>query len=308
MQDIIASQITTGWKAKDGSVINRDALYGAGQGKVIWIDKASQLSDIERNAPVDIPPGLFQLVGEMDNDLMEIAGANSELMGMAEGNDLQVAGVLAKLRQAAGLTILQDMFDNYRLSKRLLGIKTIRAMQANYGPEKMQRITGKGAVSGWDKTDLTQFDVTLDETPLTDSQRNLAYSQLIQMKEKGAPIPWSIILDLAPICYKAEVKKAIEAEEKAQAEQMNAANEAAMRASKLGEASILSDIEANKAKAAQNRAGAIENMADIEQSKAAATLDLVKALMEIKGMNVDQITKLATTLQQMTQPHGAPNA
>jgi len=122
MQDIIASQITTGWKAKDGSVINRDALYGAGQGKVIWIDGAHQLSDIERNAPVDIPPGLFQLVGEMDNDLMEISGANSELMGMAEGNDLQVAGVLAKLRQAAGLTILQDMFDNYRLSKRLLGI------------------------------------------------------------------------------------------------------------------------------------------------------------------------------------------
>ena len=49
-------------------------------------------------------------------------------------------------------------------------------------------------------------------------------------------------------------------------------------------------------------------MADIEQSKAEATLDLVKALVEIKGMNIDQLTKLATTLQQVTQPQGAPNA
>jgi hypothetical protein len=114
MVDIIDNQLNSGWIAKTNSVSNPQSLYKSGQGQVIFIKPEAQMTDIQRLEPAGINPTQFQLEAEFEKDIMEIAGVNSELFGMAENDKIETAGMLAKMRQAAGLVNLQDIFDGLR--------------------------------------------------------------------------------------------------------------------------------------------------------------------------------------------------
>ena len=199
MLDYMDSQIASGWIVKDGSVVNREALYGSGQGRVIWMNSQNQPSDAQRIQPPEIPAGLFQLADILDKDIMEIPGANSELMGMPEAGGQQVAGILSKLRQASGLTILQDIFDNYRLAKKIVGQKMIRMIQENYGPEKIRRIMGSEPSAEFYTKDFGKYDALPVEGVLSDTQRQVHFAQLVEMKKLGAPIPWDALIEASPL-------------------------------------------------------------------------------------------------------------
>ena len=114
MVDIIDNQLNSGWIAKTNSVSNPSSMYKSGQGQVIWLKPEAQMTDVQRMQAPDIPPGQFQLEAEFEKDIMEIAGVNSELFGMAENDKIETAGILSKMRQSAGLINLQDLFDGLR--------------------------------------------------------------------------------------------------------------------------------------------------------------------------------------------------
>ena len=83
---------------------------------------------------------MIQLSEILGREIQEISGVNEELLGSAMDDK---AGVLSMLRQGAGLTTLQILFDQLDLSQKLLGRLLLHTMQANFTPGKVKRIIGE---------------------------------------------------------------------------------------------------------------------------------------------------------------------
>ena len=288
--DIIESQINTGYDAIEGTVVNPESLYQSGQGKVTWVKSEGNpagLDAIRKKQPVDIPQGLFMLNQSIDKLLTEIPGINDELFGTEEKD---IAGVLSKMRQGAALTILQDLFDNYRLSKKLLGKKLIKLVQKNYQPQKIQRIINEQPVPQFYDPDLTRYDVSVQEGLLTDSQRQLYYEELKALQQMGAPIPFAAIVDAAPIQLKEHLKRHIQAAEQAQ---MQAA-QGEQQMNQLTQQLMQSQI-------AENLAQAQERRAEIQQNIATAALNRAKTAAEIQKMTLEGLSTVAKAAADLEQ-------
>jgi len=300
VKDIIESQISSGWKAEEGSVVNPKALFQSGQNKVVWAKKG-QLDKIQELEISDIPPGLFQIMEILDKDIVEIPGATDELLGTPENVKTPIAGVLGKLRQAAGLTGLQDIFDNYRLAKTIVGNKIIKMIQANYSPEKIKRILNEEPTPEFYSKDFGKYDCTVQEGVLTDSQRQMYYAELVNLKDMGAPIPWAAILEAAPLQHKDKLLDYMKQAEQGAAEEAKFDKLMERLTAALMQSETMANIEGARAKTAQ----AMED-------KASAVLDRIKAMREIGQMddkNFMEILKLILEIEKMgSQPTPTPAA
>jgi hypothetical protein len=293
--DIIDSQISSGWMAEVDSVINKKDLYQAGQAKVIWaIQDALANQRVQKIQPPQIPAGLFQLEEALNKDIMEIPGANNELLGQADNENERVAGFLAKMRQSQGLTTLQGLFDNYRLSKSLLGQKLLRVIQQSYTPDKVQKILGEPPAQEFYSRDFGKYNVNVVESILTDSQRQMYYNELVSLKQMGAPIPWAAILKAAPIEEREELQQIVAQEEKNAAQQM----QQQQRMEQIR-------TQAELAKMREDVAGALEERTAAQENVANAQLDRVKAMKELEKMDADRLKILADALKTVTGDQGA---
>ncbi len=295
MLDILDAQISTGWQAKSGAVVNPKDLYQSGQGRVVWMKDDAQMTDAQRLQAPDVPNGLFQLSQQFDNDIVEIAGITEELLGMSEDGNLQMSGVLAKLRQGAGLTVLQDLFDNFRLSQKLLGRKLISAIQNNFREGKIQRIINETPTPEFSSGSFAKYDAVVEEAMETPTQRALAYTQLLQAREVGLPIPDDILIDFMPLQDKAKLREAMEKQRERQQVIENQQLEDQARLRELQRARVFSDVGLGVeriARAEADRGLAKERISELQQNNSAAILDRVKAIKEIEGMETDRLLRL----------------
>jgi hypothetical protein len=298
MLDIIDTQISSGYMAREKAVRNPSSLYQTGQGKVIWIsDDAPQLpleQLVRENRAADIPQGLFTLTQIMDNDVMEIPGFNNELLGMPDSQDIEISALLAKLRQSSGLTVLSDLFDNLDRSQKILGGKTLQAIQKNYTPSKIQRINNKPPTKEFYDQNFGKYDCVVIEGLLTDTQRQQYYSQLMAMRKMGAEvIPWSAIIEAWPLEGKSMLLEAVQAEEKARAAQ-------AAENQQLNQL----QIQLNQAMMQANMAKAAERLTQAQENRTTALFDRVKALKELQSMDVQNLAGLIKVLEMVQQAGG----
>lgn len=301
MLDIIDSQVNTGWQAKEGAVVNPKDMYQSGQGKVIWMKDEAQMLDAQKIQPPDIPAGLFNLSQMMDQDITEIAGVTDELLGMQDDSNMQMSGVLAKLRQGAGLTVLQDLFDNYRLSQQVVGKKMVKMMQSNWSAQKLQRITNQEVPEEFFSSGFGKYDVTVQEAMETPSQRALAYAQMVQAKQLGVNIPDEVLIDYMPITDKRAIREAVEAQNQRaqQIEQEALEDQARMR--ELQRAKVFGDIGLGVeriARAEANRGLAAERESEFAENHAQAALSRAKAIKELESMDTDNLIKLMAFVRE----------
>src|SRR6202789_2178961 len=136
--DILESQMNSGFIYKENSVVNPLDLYQQqGQGKGIAIKADANMSDVQPIVAPQIPPSMIDLSKILAQEIQEISGVNEELLGSATDDK---AGILSMLRQAAGLTTLQILFDQLDHSQKLLGKRMIDMIQKNFTPGKVQKI------------------------------------------------------------------------------------------------------------------------------------------------------------------------
>ena len=280
--DIIESRINTGWIAKHGSLINPNFLYRGGQGGVGWAEKNANVNeDFRELHGGDIPPGYFQARENFDKNITEISGANDEIFGTEEKD---IPGILSRYRQGAALTLFQDLFDNNRLSKKIIGKKIIKLIQLHYGPEKIQRILGEQPVREFYTKDFGKYDCTPQEGILTDTQRQMYYAELKQLKAEGAPIPWAALLDAMPMQMKDRLRAVVQQQEKGQAE-----------AAQLEQQDKHSLIELQKSMA-------IENIAQAQERRSKSALDQIKTAAEIRKMDDESLMNLVSMARDMAKP------
>jgi len=63
---------------------------------------------------------------------------------------------------------------------------------------------------------LGEYDITITETPQQVTFENSQFMQMLELLEKGAPIPWKHVLRVSNLANKTEVIEDIEAQEAAQ--------------------------------------------------------------------------------------------
>lgn len=305
MLDIIRSQINSGWIATEGSVVNKESLFQSSQGKVIWRSADAQPGAIERIQPAQIPPSMFQMQELFDRDILEIAGINEAAMGQSD--NAQESGVLALLRQGASLINCQDLFDNLRFSQKLISQKVLKLIQT-WTPDKVKKIINEEPTEAFYNKNFTKYDCIVQEGVLTDTQRQMFFRQLVDLKNLGEPIPPLLLAKAAPLQGKSEYIEEMEKFQASQAE--NAKAQSAIQQqllqsqSDLSKARAINDIASAKERFTRSVANLgleDERVSSAVEDRAQAALARAKAVKELQEMDDNKILRYLAIVSAMEE-------
>jgi len=303
--DILESQINSGWKYKENSLVNPKDAFLSGQGRGLAIKADANMSDVEQIMPPQVPTSMIQLSEILAKEVQEISGVNEELLGSAMDDK---AGVLAMLRQGAGLTTLQGLFDNLDYSQKLLGRIVLDLIQTNFTPGKVKRIIEQEPSPQFYHKAFGKYDAAVEDGLNTTTQRQMQYAQLLQLKEIGIPIPDDVIIEAATIQNKKELIESIEQEKQAaqqmQELQLKTALQEQEARTNLANARATADeglgLE-RLSRIKENQALAVERRAEATKDRAIALLDIVKAIKEMDSMDIAQIEQMIRVSQSLKE-------
>ena len=304
--DILESQINSGWKYKENALVNPRDVFLSGQGRGLALKDEALMSDVEQIQPPQVPPSMIQLSELLAKEVSEISGVNEELLGSAVDDK---AGILSMLRQGAGLTTLQVLFDQLDRSQKLLGKLIIDLIQLNFTPGKVKKILiDEEPTAQFYNKAFGKYDATVEEGLNTTTQKQMQFAQLLQLREVGVPIPDEVLLDAVTIQNKKKLVEAITQAQQQAKQQQQTAQQAAVEEQKartdLAKARSLADRGLGLERVSriqENKALAIERKAAAVKDEEAALLNFVKALKEIDGIDIGHIKDILTLSDMIKQ-------
>lgn len=303
--DILESQIASGWKYKENALVDPKDVFLFGQGRGLALKEEAQMTDVEQIQPPQVPPSMIQLSELLAREVQEISGVNEELLGSATDDK---AGILSMLRQGAGLTTLQILFDQLDTSQKLLGKIMLELIQANFTPGKVKRIIEKEPTAQFYNKLFGRYDAAVEEGLNTTTQRQMQFAQMLQLREVGVPITDVDLLEASTIQNKKSIiENAVAKQEQMQQMQQqmqlvqmqeqvartNLANARAMADEGLGLERV-SRIQENKALATERRAEA-------QKDRQQALLNTVEALQKIDEIDLRHLEKLLALANMLKQ-------
>jgi hypothetical protein len=295
--DLLESQVNSGWIFKENAPVDVKHLFQTGQGRVIPIKDEAQLADIQPIIPPQIPPSFFQLQETFSKEMNLVSGVNEELLGSAQDDK---AGILSALRQGAGLTTLQPLFDNLDQSQKLLGELVMDVVRANYTPGKIKNmLEGKEPAPLFYNKAFGKYHCQVEAGFNTDTQKQMQFAQLVQLREMGIQIPEDQLIESATIQNKTEIIQKMQAAQQAQAQQAQAVQQSQMQLqaaqAELAKSRSMADqglgIE-RLSRVQENQALATERRAEARKDDEQALLNYVKALKEIEEIDLSQLQKI----------------
>jgi len=299
--DIFESQINSGWKYKENALVNPKDVFLSGQGRGLALKEEALMTDVEKIPAAAIDQSVFQLSESLGKEPEIISGVNEELLGSAIDDK---AGILSMLRQGAGLTTLQSLFDQLDRSQKLLGRIILKIVQTSFTPGKVQRIIEEQPSPQFYNKAFGTYDAAIEEGLNTTTQKQMQFAQLLQLREAGLEIPDDVLLKSSTLQNKNELVEAVQqaAQQRAQMEQMQL--DVQMRETeaqiKLAEARAVADKGLGLERASrveENQAFATERYAEAQKDNAIADLNIVRAVKEIEEVDLSQLEKLITLSQ-----------
>ena len=296
--DILESQINSGFKYKENALVNPADVFLSGQGRGLALKEEAQMTDVEQIQSPNIPPQTIQIAEMLGKEPEVLSGINEELLGSAVDDK---AGVLALLRQGAGLTTLQKIFDQLDRSQRLLGKLMIEIIQNNFTPGKVKRILNEDpSKQFYDKT-FGKYDCTVEDGLNTQTQKQMQFAQYLQLREAGVSIPDDLMIEAATIQNKKELLEHIRQTQQAQAQQAQQASQIQMEQIQAQTRLTHANANATEGIGVERMSKVAENQANARKDNDMAILNLIKAAKELEGIDLDHLEKIIT-LSQMTNP------
>jgi len=307
--DILESQVNSGWVYKEDALVNPKDVFLSGQGRGLALKSEANMSDVMKIDAPGVPTSMIELSNILAREVMEISGVNEELLGSAVDDK---AGVLSMLRQGAGLTTLQVLFDQLDRSQKILGNLMIKIIQANFTPGKIQRIIDEQPSPQFYNKAFGKYDVAIEDGLNTTTQRQMQFAQLLQLKEAGVPITPDDLLEAATIQNKKQIMEntAKAQQEQAQMQQMQlqAGMEQQQAQTELAKARAQADAGLGVerlSRVQENQALAVERRAEAQKDQQLGMLHVAQALKELEGVDLAQLEKLIqlSKLVDMNQPN-----
>jgi len=300
--EILQSQINSGWIFPIDAVTDVKAFRQSGQGFLVPLKAGHLPNEVQRIEPAAIPQSLLELSASLSEDITKISGVNEELLGSATDDK---SGILSMLRQGAGLTTLQTIFDKLDYTQRLYGKIRLQAIRKNFSKGKIRNILGHDADPRFWTSHSQKYSIAVEEGNYSTSQRQMELQQLLHFKELGMGIPDKSILRAAFITNKREV---IEDMEEQQQQQQQSQQAESQQKEKVDNAKIMGQFAKAKldmAKEQEAYAKIHELNATAEHKEMEADLNLVKLAMELEDVQFNQLKEafdLAQAMKLANQP------
>lgn len=303
--DILESQINSGFKYKENALVNPKDVFLTGQGRGLALKEEAQMSDVEQIQPPNVPASMIQLSELLAQEVSQISGVNEELLGSANDDK---AGVLSMLRQGAGLTTLQILFDQLDHAQKLLGEIIVDLVQSSFTPGKVKKILeGQEPAPQFYNKAFGKYGISVEEGLNTATQKQMQFAQLLNLREVGVPIPDEQLIEACTLQNKNELLEAMaqqkQAQQQVQQQQMEAALKEQMARTELAQARATADqglgIE-RLSRVQENQALAIERQAQARKDEDIGLLNVVKALKEIDSVDLAQLEKLIALSNMIT--------
>lgn len=304
--DILESQVNSGFLYKEHVLVNPSDVFLSGQGRGIAIKSDASMADIQQLKAPEIPSSMIQLSELLAKEISEVSGVNDELLGSASDDK---AGVLSMLRQGAGLTTLQVLFDQLDRSMQLLGKIEIDIIQANFTPGKIKKILeGEEPTQQFYNKAFGKYHANVEEGLNTSTQKQMQFAQMLQLKEMGVPISPEDLLEAATLQNKTRIidnlNKAEQAQLQMQQQQAQMAMQLQQAQIELAQARAKADIglyNERTSRVDENRAMAIQKLHEANSDDQRAMLDKIKALKELEDMDFAHIERLINMSNSLKQ-------
>lgn len=302
--DILESQMTSGFIYKENSLVNPKDVFLQGQGKGLALKEGANIADVVPIQPPQIPPSMIQLSELLGQEIQQISGVNEELLGSAEDDK---AGILSMLRQGAGLTTLQTIFDHLDRSQKMLGKLHLEIMQANWTPGKIKRILNEDPTEQFYNRAFGKYDCVVEEAPLTSTQKQLALQKALYLREIGIPITTEYLIKHSNLPDKEELIQSVVSQEQQQAQQQAQMAQLQMQNMQVDNETKLSYAESQRSLAAErmnkvslDAALSAERLQQANEDRTGSILNLIKAIKELQGMDLDHLEKEISIVQQIS--------
>lgn len=295
--DAAESVVNSGWIFKENAPVDVKHLFQTGQGRIIPLKEEAAMTDIQQISPPNIPQYFFQLQDTFSKEMNLVSGINEELMGSALDDK---AGILSALRQGAGLTTLQPLFDRLDYAQNLLGELIMKLVRTNYTPGKVKSLLeGEEPAPLFYNKAFGKYHCMIEAGFNTESQKQMQFAQLIQLKQMGVPLPDSSLIDASTIQDKTKITGMMQQQaqqaQQVQEMQMHSSMQEQQARTQLAQSRSVADqglgaerfsrIDENKALAEERRAAAVKD-------EDMALLNKVKALKELEEIDISHIERL----------------
>lgn len=303
--DILESQ-QQGLKVKKGALVTPDDSLNTGHGRVLSIDPKFQMTDVEPMQIIPPSPVMLQMEDMLQATAHRIVGIDPAAMGM----DVQdKAGIISMMRQAASARNIQKFFDQFDEMQRLCGDIIVEMIQKNWTYGKVRQVIGEEPTAEFDNKAFFKYGAKIIQGMLTETQQQLNLAQLLHLREvTGINIPSSAILEATTIQNKEKLMEAIDAQEKSAAEQAQKMEELQLQQMQIDNQAKISYAHSQEglylervAKIQTDKAVAQDKLRKSHQEDTHSLLNLVKAIKEIQGMDIDHIARQVQVLSQLDQ-------
>lgn len=299
--DILESQ-QQGIKVKKGALVTPDDSLNTGHGRVLSIDPAYQMSDVE---PMDIrPPSPVML--QMEEMLMNVAHRIAGLDPSAMGIDVDdKAGIISMMRQAATARNLQRLFDQFDETQRLCGDILIEMIQKNWTYNKVKQVIGEEPTDEFDDKAFFKYGCKVVQGVLTEQQSQLELAQLLHLNEiTQGKVPIKNLIEAFTIQNKDDIIKAMTEESQAQAQQQQQMQQLQMQQLQVDNETKMSYARSQEGLAAErvakiqtDKAVAEDKLKRAYQEDTHALLNLVKIAKELKNLDIENLSKQIEVLK-----------
>lgn len=294
--DIFESQLNSGWIYKENALVNPKDIFMAGQGKGIALKEEAAMTDVQQIQSPVLPPTTLQVSEILGRELQEISGVNEELLGSANDDK---AGILSMLRQGAGLTTLQSLFDNLDRSQKILGNILIEVIQNNFTPGKVKRIVNEQPSPEFYNKNFGKYDAAVEDGINTTTQRQMQFAQYLHLREVGVPIPDDVLIEASTVQNKRKLTERLQQQAQQTAQQAQTQSQIQMQEIEARTNLANSRAQADQglamertSRVAENRALALERIAEANKDDEQALLNKVKAIKELEELDIIQLERL----------------
>lgn len=280
---ILQSQVNSGWIFPVDAVTDIKAFRQTGEGFLIPLKAGRLPNEVQRIEPAAIPESLLALSATLSEDITKISGVNEELLGSATDDK---SGILSMLRQGAGLTTLQTVFDKLDYTQRLYGKIRLQAIRKNFSKGKVRNILGHDPDPRFFTSHSQKYSIAVEEGNYSTTQKQMELQQLLHFKEIGMNISDKSIMRAAFITNKKQVIQEMEESAQQQQDQQQAEMQ---QQQKIDESKIMQSFAKAKldmAKIDETYAKVDDLEAGAEHKRTAADLDIVRQMVELEDMDL----------------------
>ena len=231
---ILNSTANSGWLVEQNSLSNMstDDLEEQGAATGIVIEYKHGTKEPKKIEPNQVPTGVDRLMTLGSEKIRTITGITDALRGQPQSQNQ--SGKAIQSLQFGSMLSLAVPLDNLARTRHLLASRMLELIQQFMDVPQAMRIVDKN-VDGTEETndlllnwqtetgevlnDLTvgEYDVVVTEQPNAVTFENSQYQQALELKQLGAPIPWTYIVRRSSLADKNElVTEMAKAEEQQQ--------------------------------------------------------------------------------------------